>query len=91
MSNQFVPLLQVASSRPGSESTQFRPQMMPVKVTPAAPPSTGQKTESPACSHSGDPADSSQPKISLQHEGDKLVGISITCGCGQVINLVCTY
>ncbi len=32
-----------------------------------------------------------QPTVTLQREGDKVVGIRVECGCGQVIELACAY
>lgn len=34
---------------------------------------------------------SGQPGITLQKEGDKVVGIRVECACGQVIELACSY
>lgn len=36
-------------------------------------------------------AGSGQPAITLQKEGDKIVGIRVECACGQVIELACSY
>lgn len=32
-----------------------------------------------------------KPVVTLQREGDKVTGIRIECGCGQVIELACSY
>lgn len=31
------------------------------------------------------------PSITLQKDGDKITGIRVECGCGQVIELECLY
>jgi hypothetical protein len=32
-----------------------------------------------------------EPVLTLQRDGDKIIGIRIECVCGQVINLSCEY
>jgi hypothetical protein len=32
-----------------------------------------------------------RPSVTLQRQGDVVSGIRIECGCGQVIELACTY
>lgn len=32
-----------------------------------------------------------EPVVTLTKDGDKVTGIRIECGCGQVIDLACTY
>lgn len=32
-----------------------------------------------------------EPTVTLQREGDKIVGIRVECACGQVIELACSY
>ena len=39
---------------------------------------------------SGQPS-SSEPRISVQRDGDRVSAIQIQCGCGQVIELACVY
>jgi hypothetical protein len=34
---------------------------------------------------------SGEPTVTLQKEGDKIVGIRVECACGQVIELACSY
>ena len=38
---------------------------------------------------SGSPA--GKPIVTLQREGERIAGIRIECGCGQVIELACSY
>ena len=32
-----------------------------------------------------------EPKVSLQKDADRIIGIHIECSCGQVIDLKCSY
>jgi hypothetical protein len=32
-----------------------------------------------------------RPVVTLQREGDRVTGIRVECGCGQVIELACSY
>jgi hypothetical protein len=32
-----------------------------------------------------------EPRVTLQHDGDRVSSIRIQCGCGQVIELACVY
>jgi hypothetical protein len=34
---------------------------------------------------------SCEPRVSLQRDGDKIIGIHIQCSCGQLIDLACVY
>ena len=34
---------------------------------------------------------SGEPTLTLQRDGDRVTGIRIECGCGQVIELACSY
>ena len=33
----------------------------------------------------------SKPTVTLQKSGDIVTGIRVQCGCGQVLDLTCTY
>lgn len=41
--------------------------------------------------HGAGGAGAGQPSITLQKEGDKVVGIRVECACGQVIEMACSY
>ena len=94
MSTAFVPLFpQVAAkSEIQTDLTRLKVRTLDpasVTTTPAiAPkPKPGMEvTASCALTH----ADKT-PQISLQRDGDKVVGIRIECSCGQVIQLDCLY
>jgi hypothetical protein len=36
-------------------------------------------------------AHSCQPRVTLQKEADRIIGIQIHCSCGQQIDLTCSY
>lgn len=66
-------------------------QMAALKVLPQAeakgifePLSNGAKPEPSA-------KECAPPSVTLQRQGDVVSGIRIECGCGQVIELACTY
>jgi len=54
----------------------FRPQ---AAASPS--PGSGAATANHAC----------EPRVSLQRDGDRVVGIHIQCACGQAIDLACAY
>lgn len=88
----FIPLPCGAPARAGgqddfrvlvleqAENAQpFRGELTTPAATPGAVPcSTPAK---PGC----------EPRVSLQREGNRVVGIHVECSCGQVIELVCVY
>lgn len=43
----------------------------------------------PACTQPN--ASKGQPTVSLQKDGDRVTHIRIECGCGEVIELECSY
>lgn len=94
MSTAFVPLFpQVAAkSEIQTDLTRLKVRTLEsgtsASVSAFAPkPKPGMEvTASCALTH----ADKT-PQISLQRDGDKVVGIRIECSCGQVIQLDCLY
>lgn len=32
-----------------------------------------------------------EPRVSIQREGDRIVGLRIQCTCGQIMDLACVY
>ena len=89
MSHKFVPLQ--PSSLPKSSATPgFVPKVLPrptnettgelrLDAVPAAP-----------SAHLTTPTHG-EPTIELQKEGEKVTGVTVRCGCGQVIRLECDY
>ena len=41
--------------------------------------------------HAHGAAGGGEPVVTVQREGDKIVGIRVECACGQVIDLACSY
>ena len=82
----FIPFepLSAAAGRAGDGGFQL-------KVMP-----TGEAGSAPAAAFphdhtAGSPPALSQPVVTLQREGEKVIGIRIACICGQVIELACAY
>jgi len=48
-------------------------------------PTPGAHAHGPASGGTG------EPTVTLQKEGEKIVGIRVECACGQVIELACSY
>ena len=71
--------------------------VVPLKVLPEAKAASATFTPMTVPSnavhaHEGHgPPGSPQPTVTLQKEGDTVVGVRIECICGQVIDLTCVY
>lgn len=44
-----------------------------------------------ACAQASAETPPREPVVTLQKDGDRVTSIRIECGCGQVIELACTY
>jgi hypothetical protein len=62
-----------------------------LKVMPSGDPGSAHTAPFPHAHTPGSPPALSQPVVTLQREGDKVIGIRIACVCGQVIELACAY
>lgn len=80
----------------------FGPDTVSARASTSAPTATlkvipgeaAEKTFAPltaAVLHGGADSKHGAPSISLQKEGDRITGVRIECGCGQVIELACDY
>lgn len=78
-STGFVPLK--PSNLPKASSGGFVPKIL----------QPGTALPEPAPSAPGSHAAHGQPTVQLRHEGDRVTGITVRCGCGQVIELECSY
>lgn len=87
-SDQFVPYAPVAASA-GKPS----PASVGLKVVPKADDGpTFSPVETPGSAHHHDSSTAARnPVVTLQREGELVTGIRIECGCGQVIELACSY
>ena len=93
MKNDFVPFLPTPGSAPKAQEA-FRlkvvaPAVPAAGFTPIAAHSPAAASPHEACAPSnvvGQP-----PRVTVQREGDRITHILIQCGCGQVIELACTY
>lgn len=82
MKAPFVPL--TANSLPKVQKA-FVP-----KVLPPADHSPGAGSTSPgANAHAAHPHPRGEVSIELKKEGDRVVGITVRCGCGEVIEIEC--
>lgn len=96
MSGDFVPLMKKASA---DSSPSFRIKVVPGAGEPAAPFLPCPRPEASASSPGGASAlggaaasqAHGQPQITLEREGDRIVGIRVQCPCGQVTELTCLY
>lgn len=94
MSTAFVPLFPQVAAKPEIQTDLMRLKVRSldaatIAATPAFAPKPKAGLEvSASCAITH--ADKT-PQISLQRDGDKVVGIRIECSCGQVIQLDCLY
>ena len=86
MSETFVPL--VAAPVSNGETARLQLKVMPQGQAECKavfePLAAVAKTEQPAQA-------CGRPSVQLQRQGEVVSGIRIECGCGQVIELACTY
>jgi hypothetical protein len=84
----FVPLILAGGKSKEDAGSGFRLKIVtqPAGEAVCRAPSSASKVETPAGSHA-----LSEPVLSVQREGDRITGIRIECGCGQVIELACLY
>jgi hypothetical protein len=87
-SDPFVPFdpIPTSAARPPSASGNL-------KVVPKGESSSAftplQTTGAPHVHGPGERG--GQPVVTLQREGDRVTGLRVECGCGQVIELACSY
>jgi len=83
---QFVPL--AVSDAAGEPRSEFH-----VLVVPQAQNARPLSEIASSASDAGrsDLAHPHQPRVTLQKEGERIVGIQIQCSCGQQIDLACSY
>jgi hypothetical protein len=78
MTDPFVPLSTATWSQPDAATTVSG-------AVPAAP------AAGPGAPTAHAPETCAKPAVTLQRTGDVVTGIRVQCGCGQVIELNCTY
>lgn len=95
MNNDFVPL---SPKRTEPESAHgFRVKVVPAPgatpaFTPLAPPSSSAAPSAPGHAHGhAEGAPAAEPVLTVRRDGNRVTGIRIQCGCGQVIDLTCLY
>jgi hypothetical protein len=82
----FVPLAPAASPAPGAESFRMKILSQPAGGIAFQPLADLVGTCARAAA-----AGTTQPSVTLKHEGDRVSAIRIQCTCGQVIELACDY
>jgi hypothetical protein len=84
----FVPFdpIPASAARPSSAAVNLK--VVPKgEFTPAFTP-----IQTSDASHvHATPGNAGKPVVTLQREGDRVTGIRVECGCGQVIELACSY
>jgi hypothetical protein len=84
MNSSFTPFAPTTSG-----ASQVNGRSFSLKV--CSPPAANQAF-APFKPVAGLPAhDAAAPAMTLQREGERVKGIRIQCGCGQVIELECVY
>ena len=87
MSDKFIPFAPAASASADATFAAF-----PLKVLSQASAKPAFEPQKPLISvPASNPEACAQPKVSLQRNGDVIIGIRIECSCGEVVNLSCVY
>jgi hypothetical protein len=86
----FVPARTGAQSAPASAAKPFNPiTAQSLAVQPAGTPAGAGVSSVHACGSAS--ANAAVPAVTLQRDGDRITHIRVQCGCGQVIELECSY
>ncbi|HXI50107.1 MAG TPA: hypothetical protein VNH84_01320 [Candidatus Saccharimonadales bacterium] len=88
-SDPFVPFAPV--SEPAKPSPAPSPTLKTAPRSDTVPPFTPLEARAPVSHGPHREGHSGQPVITMQRDGDRVVGIRIECVCGQVIELACNY
>ena len=90
MSTAFVPFsAQSISNGPAKNGFQ---QLKATPVSSAVPMVAKESSVAvPPAAAAMVPHQHAAPQVTLQREGDKVTGIRVDCGCGQVMLLDCVY
>jgi hypothetical protein len=87
-SDPFVPFDPIPASTARPSSAPVSLKVVPRgESTPAFSPL--QTSGAPHVHGAG--GNAGKPVVTLQREGDRVTGIRVECGCGQVIELACSY
>lgn len=88
MSEPFTPLF---AGRPAAKLQTLRVEVMsadklavPSRASDAAEPN-GAVPDHAVC------GDGAPVRVTLEKDGETVIGVRIDCGCGQVIQLACVY
>ena len=82
MKSPFVPLS--PNSLPKVQKS-FVPKVLPPAESSSTAADEGPNSGAALHAHGGKP--SAPPTIEVKREGDKVVGIAVRCGCGELIEI----
>lgn len=82
MKSPFVPLS--PNSLPKVQKS-FVPKVLPPAESSSIAPGEGSTPGPAPHAHGGKP--SAPPTIEVKRDGDKVVGIAVRCGCGELIEI----
>jgi hypothetical protein len=86
MSEAFVPFAPKAGAAT-QNSEPFRAKIVPAQnatVVPFQAAALPRASSNPHPSHG-------QPQVTVTRDGDKITAIRVICGCGEVMDLRCSY
>jgi len=83
--DSFVPLTPAVLPGNGHGDARVKIISQAQKVEPFRPLTTSVAGQPPAA------GSSSEPRVAVQREGDRVSSIHVQCGCGRVIELACVY
>jgi len=87
MSQTFVPFAPASSAHPGV-FTPFNSRVASTRLTVGkTAPASGAPVTAAAASHEN----CSEPVLTLTRDGERVTAIHISCPCGQVIEMKCSY
>jgi len=87
MANNFQPLEARLTPPREHAGHAFRLKVVPHSSAAAPAPAPAP----PGANGTAAPADSHEPAITLEREGERITAIHIQCSCGRVIELGCVY
>ena len=91
MSVKFVPLVARKSPSTAGAASGGGPSPAFTPLRPQADPVAGGNGMGHGHGSESGGGKVREPVVTLTKDGDKVTGIRIECGCGQVIELACAY
>ena len=89
--SRFEPLYPAATS-PGETAHRFRAKIVASgSAETFRPPRFAEAIPAAHVHEVAETSRMAQPKVTLRRDGDRITHIQIECGCGQIIDLECSY